>query len=75
MCDARHAAFETFIRDLATWQARALAGDRVAHMVVNEYGLCRWAGHRPTDALAIAKNDVRAAGWPLESQPAGGDTP
>jgi hypothetical protein len=67
MPDERHAAFDAFLHDLAVWQARALAGDRVAHMVVNEYQLCRWVGHRPMDALAIATGDVRAAGWPLEA--------
>jgi hypothetical protein len=71
MCDARHAASSAFIRDLATWQARAAAGDELAHLVVNEYGLCRWAGHRPTDALAVAVNDLRAAGWIIDPHPGG----
>lgn len=57
----RHDRFSAFIRRLAETQARALAGDPKAQLIMNEYGLAKWCGHRPEDAFAIAERDVEDA--------------
>jgi hypothetical protein len=51
--------YAAFLRRLAEHQGRALAGDEQARQIVNEYGLCRWAGHHPIAALAVAESFVR----------------
>ncbi len=61
MPDTRQDAWSAFIRRLAETQAKALAGDERARTVLNEYGLCRWSGHRPDDALAVAESMYDAA--------------
>ena len=45
-----------FLKTLAEHQGRALAGDHRSQQIVSEYGLQRWSGSHPLQALRIAES-------------------
>ena len=45
-----------FLRRFAELQAYALAGDDQARRMLGEYGLARWCGCSPEQALALAES-------------------
>ena len=60
MTDAEwNVVWAAFLRRLAEYQARGLAGDGRARQIVTEYELCRYAGYHCIRALALAETFVR----------------